>query len=110
MTAGASCPGCHQPLHQVPSTGICPHCGAHLAQPGTQPESTKDSSVCEIDETIETNGALDSPTLPPSKQNAGDATTDDEPTLPPEGQLGDAPPVGTNVRYFGDYELLEEIE
>jgi WD40 repeat protein len=29
------------------------------------------------------------------------------PTLPPDGQA--APPSGTKVRYFGDYELLEEI-
>jgi tRNA A-37 threonylcarbamoyl transferase component Bud32 len=31
----------------------------------------------------------------------------DYPTLPPDGQP--APPPGTKVRYFGDYELLEEI-
>jgi serine/threonine-protein kinase len=30
-------------------------------------------------------------------------------TLPPELSAADGPPLGTKIRYFGDYELLEEI-
>ena len=35
--------------------------------------------------------------------------TREDPTLPPSQSAVDGPPVGTRVRYFGDYELLEEI-
>src|SRR6516165_9913169 len=35
--------------------------------------------------------------------------TREDPTLPPSQGTVDGPPVGTRVRYFGDYELLEEI-
>jgi WD40 repeat protein/serine/threonine protein kinase len=35
--------------------------------------------------------------------------TREDPTLPPSQGTADGPPVGTKVRYFGDYELLEEI-
>src|SRR6516165_1570362 len=40
---------------------------------------------------------------------AGAPLTREDPTLPPSQGTGDGPPVGTRVRYFGDYELLEEI-
>ena len=43
----------------------------------------------------------DEKTLPPEPRRA------DELTLPPGQAVG--PPIGTKVRYFGDYELLEEI-
>ena len=48
---------------------------------------------------------LDDPTLPPTEPGG------DDPTLPPtEGtSKTDEPTVGDQVRYFGDYELLEEI-
>jgi len=45
------------------------------------------------------------PTLPPGKS---DTQTDDAIT-PSSGQPQGAPPIGTKVRYFGDYELLQEI-
>jgi tRNA A-37 threonylcarbamoyl transferase component Bud32 len=35
--------------------------------------------------------------------------TQEDPTLPPEPNAANGPPLGTKVRYFGDYELLEEI-
>jgi eukaryotic-like serine/threonine-protein kinase len=35
--------------------------------------------------------------------------TREDPTLPLEPSAANAPPLGTKVRYFGDYELLEEI-
>ena len=41
--------------------------------------------------------------VPPPVPNAGEAAT-----LAP-GSLPAAPPVGTTMRYFGDYELLEEL-
>ena len=44
--------------------------------------------------------ALDEPTLPSDAANTDAAVGADDATLPP---------VGTKVRYFGDYELLEEI-
>ena len=56
--------------------------------------------------------AVEAPTLPPRKPGPGESPGD-MPTLPPEGAEATssdvAPPVGTRVRYFGDYELLEEI-
>jgi WD40 repeat protein/serine/threonine protein kinase/tetratricopeptide (TPR) repeat protein len=42
------------------------------------------------------------PTIPPSGAS-------EEATLPPEESAVTAPAVGTKIRYFGDYELLEEI-
>ena len=35
--------------------------------------------------------------------------TQEDPTLPPEPNRANGPPLGTKIRYFGDYELLEEI-
>ena len=51
-----------------------------------------------------TGGGLDEPTMPPNQGSQADATT--PPTRPasPNGAS-----VGDQVRYFGDYELLEEI-
>ena len=50
----------------------------------------------------------DAPTLPMDPVTPADA-----PTLPPAEadpvRAGTVPPIGTKVRYFGDYELLEEI-
>src|SRR5580704_9259705 len=34
--------------------------------------------------------------------------TREDPTLPPGPSATNGPPLGTKVRYFGDYELLEE--
>jgi serine/threonine protein kinase/WD40 repeat protein len=109
MTAGASCPRCHQLLDEVPATGICPHCGAPLARPGTQSDATQDFSSREIDETILTDDAWDSPTLPPGGPNTDVASGAEQAGQPPDGKASEAPGVGTKVRYFGDYELLEEI-
>ena len=51
---------------------------------------------------------VDAATLPPSDTDASDAAT-----LPPSDakviSADAAPAVGTRIRYFGDYELLEEI-
>jgi len=52
---------------------------------------------------------IDEPTLPPSERKTDTGSGSDEATLPPEGQTYDGPTVGSKVRYFGDYELLEEI-
>lgn len=52
--------------------------------------------------------AVEAATLPPSGALRGDSATS-----PPREAAGtrrhSAPPVGTKVRYFGDYELLQEI-
>jgi tRNA A-37 threonylcarbamoyl transferase component Bud32 len=52
--------------------------------------------------------AADAPTLPPANTTPGN-----QPTLPPsDGNVisrGTAPGPGAMIRYFGDYELLEEI-
>jgi len=56
----------------------------------------------------------ESPTIPPSSPPMEDATippsaaTEGAPLAPGESPA-DAPAIGTNIRYFGDYELLEEI-
>ncbi|MBC8872543.1 MAG: protein kinase [Planctomycetes bacterium] len=83
---------------------------AKAAEPAAQPEREK--------------AGLDAPTLPPGQPVTeavtippalGSQGADEEATLPPKAvstssegseQLA---PVGTKVRYFGDYELLEEI-
>ncbi len=68
---------------------------------------------------------VDEPTLPPREPApagseikdetlpSSSAEPDDAATLPPTEGIGtpqdSAPPVGSKVRYFGDYELLEEI-
>ena len=50
---------------------------------------------------------LDQPTIAPSAGARGNATL---PPTEPAVRLGeDAPVIGDKVRYFGDYELLEEI-
>jgi hypothetical protein len=41
--------------------------------------------------------ALETPTLPPSEPNTGAAFGADEATLPPDGEIRDAPP---NAAYF----------
>ncbi len=59
----------------------------------------------------------DLPTLPPRKVADGEAATlgpdpasSDEPTVPPTlPPHGKPTSVGDRIRYFGDYELLEEI-
>ncbi len=52
--------------------------------------------------------AQDDATLPPSSLPADSGNADDDATISPT-RRADAPAVGTRVRYFGDYELLEEI-
>ncbi len=52
--------------------------------------------------------AQDDATLPPSSSPADSGNADDDATISPT-RRADAPAVGTRVRYFGDYELLEEI-
>ena len=67
--------------------------------------------------TIPPNGSgLDEATMPPGLSSHEDATlptqpVGDDPTIPPTvGATQSArPSVGDQVRYFGDYELLEEI-
>ena len=54
--------------------------------------------------TIAPSSSLEEPTIPPSP-NAGSS---EDATVAPSS-TSDAPAVGAKVRYFGDYELLEEI-
>ena len=51
----------------------------------------------------------DKETLPPSSPPACKKSPPLEPTASLEVVQAVAPPLGTRVRYFGDYELLEEI-
>ena len=50
---------------------------------------------------------LDDPTIPPNAWAREDVTL--PPTEPPLRSSEDVPVIGDKVRYFGDYELLEEI-
>ncbi len=50
----------------------------------------------------------DQPTLLPVNQPPTDAPTI-PPTEPSDKRTASAPPIGTKLKYFGDYELLEEI-
>ena len=60
-------------------------------------------------------GVLDAPTIPPNQGNQDQATMPpriggEDPTMPlTQPASTDSPAVGDQVRYFGDYELLEEI-
>ena len=60
---------------------------------------------------------LDSSTLPPSEAPSGEEATlppgsmpDDDQTIPPAASLANnGASIGDQIRYFGDYELVEEI-
>lgn len=72
---------------------------ARIGAPALPPTQTDGEAA-----TLAPPGAsLESPTLPPGQPN----TRGDAATLPPGGR--DAPPIGTRIRYFGDYELIDEI-
>ena len=127
MTELRSCPKCHRPLDERALSDACAFCGALLGEDDSHPDDTQAALSREVDETTDSGGISVSPTLPPRQPEVevasrtiertlppGAPDTDganriDEATLPPDGQMSDAPSEGTKVRYFGDYELLEEI-
>lgn len=88
MVESKTCPECGAELPADAPVGICPKCLLRLGIDDSQPDGSSNS---------------DAPTLPSeSEARAGAA-------LPTDADTGDAAPIGTKIRYFGDYELLEEI-
>ena len=96
-----NCPNCGKPIELVgdeTNEVICSACGSLVTISGSSPNVTIDHAA---------------PTLPPTSMGSSEQKT------PPIGattaaRLLDAvrdtgPAPGTRVRYFGDYELLEEI-
>src|SRR6516164_6238289 len=80
MLGSRQCPGCGTALPADAPEGLCPRC---LLQAGLQPPTTPPAAVEEA------------ATLPPSSAELPGAAAG------PDGH--------PRIRYFGDYELLEEI-
>ena len=78
----------------------------------TDHDRMKDAADQE-DPTLPPDGSgIDAPTIPPNQDEATmpPRLAGEDPTLPPTQPAStDGPVVGDQVRYFGDYELLEEI-
>src|SRR5262245_48376667 len=64
--------------------------------------------VAELDSFLADQAALER-LAPPDRPAAGDTVTHAPESDVPTASSGEAPARGTTVRYFGDYELLEEI-
>ncbi|MBT6156910.1 MAG: protein kinase [Planctomycetaceae bacterium] len=90
MSANKTCPDCGTELPPDAPAGVCPKC---LLQAGLN-ESPTD--------------AADAETLVPDSEALADA-----PTILPSDHAklaaGTTPPIGATIKYFGDYELLDEI-
>jgi WD40 repeat protein/tRNA A-37 threonylcarbamoyl transferase component Bud32 len=91
MIESRTCPICEKPLPPDAPGGVCPKCllGAGLEIPDDPGETSPGAAE-----------GRDSPSSGPTVAVATDET---------ERMVGDEPRVGDRVRYFGDYELLEEI-
>ena len=89
MLESPNCPNCGKPLPADAPAGLCPRC---LLAAGADVSRTPDET-----------DAAGPPADPPSDPDAD--------TIPgPDGDApGRIPRIGDRVRYFGDYELLEEI-
>ena len=93
MTESKKCPECGAELTADAPAGICPRC---LLQVGMGESHVDESSDPDAPTLIsESATSAQAPTLPPTEPDADQANGTQQ--------------IGTRVRYFGDYELLEEI-
>ncbi len=91
MTENKTCPECGAPLPPDAPAGVCPKC---LLQAGIQDAETDQEQIAAAQTLLPNSpSAADTPTIPPPDPDVSFA----------------APEAGTRVKYFGDYELLEEI-
>ena len=105
---GRSRTGLYSPLESF----FADHDQMNAAKEGIDAPTLPPSQAGTDAETIPPGAPLEAPTLPPGQPDTGTTPPSsglDDATLPPSEQATDAPPVGTKVRYFGDYELLDEI-
>ncbi|MCY2986811.1 MAG: protein kinase [Planctomycetota bacterium] len=92
-----------------------PELAAELSEFLAQRETLADLTAGRDDATLPPASRLDeAATLPPQSRTQESATlapasVAGEATLPPGDSSAELPRPGTKVRYFGDYELLEEI-
>ena len=90
---------------------LCPQCGAEL--PNGAPEGLCPQCLLAAGleySTAAGDGSDEAPTIPP--ETGRQAELSDTPTLPPSKSEKDntsGSATGEKVRYFGDYELLEEV-
>ncbi|MEZ6031512.1 MAG: serine/threonine-protein kinase [Planctomycetaceae bacterium] len=92
-TANDLCPACDRRVPGNAPGGLCPFCLLQtvLSDASIEPSGNADgidSTICDNSNTSQPNGL------------SADFS---------ESRIDDFPPVGDGVRYFGDYELLEEI-
>ena len=90
MSTNKTCPDCGTELPSDAPAGVCPKCLLKAGMNDPAAESADDATRINSSVT-----AADAPTIPPS-ENGGDPSNY-------------APRIGTKVKYFGDYELLNEI-
>ena len=87
------CPKCGEALPADAPAGICPQCLLQAGLEGSQAEGTSPAETAKF---------ISDAGLPEDEQTLIQAASDAASTRT-------APSVGSNVRYFGDYELLQEI-
>jgi serine/threonine protein kinase len=94
MTENTTCPECGAKLPADAPAGVCPKC---LLQVGMDVSQSDDESVADLPPTLVTDSVspADVPTLSPT-EHGGETSKS-------------APQIGTKIKYFGDYELLDEI-
>jgi len=90
MSTNKTCPDCGTELPPDAPAGVCPKCLLKAGMDDPAAESADDATL--INSSV---APADAPTIPPSEPG-GDSTNS-------------APQIGTKVKYFGDYELLDEI-
>ncbi|MCZ6853442.1 MAG: serine/threonine protein kinase, partial [Gammaproteobacteria bacterium] len=93
MSTKKTCPDCGTELPPDAPAGVCPKCllKAGIDDPATDGKSTADEPTLIADSA----SPADAPTIPPTEHARVASET--------------APEIGTRVKYFGDYELLDEI-
>ena len=87
-----NCPECGVALPPDAPAGVCPKC---LLQAGMEDSGTDQAEHSAEVQTLlrDSRSPADTPTIPPDEPVASIA----------------APGIGTRIKHFGDYELLEEI-
>jgi zinc protease len=90
MIDSKTCPDCGTMLPPDAPMGVCPKCLLKVGIDHSDKNTANEWTLL-----TGSQPQADSPTIPPTKHNSGVRAS--------------APEIGTQVRYFGDYELLSEI-
>ena len=91
MSTNKTCPDCGTELPPDAPAGVCPKCLLKAGMHDPAAESADDGTL--IRDSVAPAVA---PTIPPTEHHDGSAEVE-------------APSIGTKIKYFGDYELLDEI-